>query len=210
MKRKCIVCDEKGKKSIETKEDDFIKVGSSYAHTKCYEIKLMTNKKNRMNKSDAQIEINRIKDIMENEVNLENIKDEFFSVIKEYYKINLSSYFFMKVSEVVSGKNKKIATPISYTELLEMYSNDKMLRKLEKIAYKKNIKDPSERLFYDFGVMVNEYDNYKKSKNLKLHSTDESKKIIDDNNRLREFSKRNKNKQNNENEDEVDLKDLIL
>lgn len=209
-----MVCDEKGEKSIETKDSDYIKVGSSYAHTNCYKIRLTTRKQNRMSEEDAIVEIERIKSIMKAEVDLEKLKDDFFTMLMDYYNINLPSFFYQKIAEVVNGKRKGLRESISYAELYEMYSNDKMLRKLEKIAYGKNMSDMSKRLFWDLGVMVNEYDKYKKAKSKKIHEDDNTKKIIEDAERMKHVTSRidveNGKKSQEDDNEEVDLQDLII
>lgn len=214
MKRKCMVCDEKGEKSIETKSDDYIKVGNSYAHTNCHRIKLTTRRQNRMTEEDAIVEIERIKEIMKSEQDLSQLKDDFFRMIMDYYNINLSTYFYQKIAEIVNGNRKGLNEPISYAELYEMYSNDKMLRKLEKIAYKKNMTDNNKRIFWDLGVMVNEYDNYKKFKSKKLYEDDNVKKIIEDAERMKHVTTRKEIEDGKETQEsdseEVDLSDLII
>lgn len=211
MKYKCMVCDEKGEKSIDTNSDDYIKVVSSYVHSDCYRVKLTTRRQNRLTESDAIVEIQRIKEIMDAEGNLAQLKDDFFRMLMDYYDINLPSYFYQKIAEIVNGKRKGLKDSISYSELYEMYSNEKMLRKLEKIAFKKNMNDMGSRLFWDLGVMVNEYDKYKKSKSKKLHEDDTVKKLIEETERMKHIITRKDVENNEEKEDEsVDLGDLII
>lgn len=204
-----MVCDEKGEKSIDTRTDDYIKYNGSYAHSNCYKLKLTTRKQNRMTEDDAIIEIERIKSIMKAEVDLEKLKDDFFTMLMDYYGFSLSSYHYQKIAEVVNGTRKGLHQPISYSELHEMYSNDKMLRKLEKIAFKKNITGTG-RFSWDLSVMVGEYEKYKQSKVKKLHEDDNVNKIIEEQKRMKQImTKKEAEAKRTENEN-VDIADLLL
>lgn len=209
MKRKCMVCDGKGEKSIDTRTDDYIKYSGSYAHSNCYKLKLTTRKKDRMTPEDAIIEIERIKEIMKAEMDLEKLKDDFFTMLMDYYGFSLSSYHYQKVAEIVNGTRKGLHQPISYSELYEMYSNEKMRRKLEKIAFKRNITGTA-RFTWDLSVMVGEYEKYKQAKVKKLHEDDNVNKIIEEQKRMKKIMTKKEAEANKTEDDDVDITDLLL
>lgn len=208
MKRKCMICDDSGEKSIETKYDDFLKIGSSYVHTNCYLIKLTTRKKDRLCEKDALIEIQRIKSVMKSEVDLKRVKEDFFELIMNYYNVNIPKFFYIRIAEIANGTREGVKEPISYYELFEMYSNEKMMRKLDKIAHKKNMTDKSKRLFWDLSIIVNEYDNYKKAKINKLHDDENVKKVLEQAEKMRHVI--TKKETEGKEKDDVDIMDLIL
>lgn len=197
MLRKCDFCDDKNEKSIDTSENRYVIVGTKAYHFDCYKIYLMTRKKNRLMEEDAMLECLRLEEITKTKVIELELKEKFFRMLMDYYKVPLPNHFFIKVDSIVNGKYKGISNPISYSELLDMYSNQKMLQRLEKLGYDKGIKK-EDRIHWDLGVMVNEYPKYVKAKlknkslqqdaveaieNIKKYKTDKSeryKKDIED------------------------------
>jgi len=163
MLRKCNFCDDKNEKSIDTSESRYLKVGDKYWHFDCYKIYLTTRKKNKLKEEDAILECLRIEEISKKECFELDIKQKLFDFFKEYYGVPVEKYFFIKVEQITKGNYKGISNPITYIELFEMYSNTKMMQKLDRLGYDKNIKK-EDRMNWDLGVMVNEYPKYVKSK----------------------------------------------
>lgn len=164
MLRKCKYCDEKGEKTIDTSENRYLKIGVSYAHFDCHKIYLTTKKRgSKFTEEDAILECFRLEEITKKEVMESELKEELFNILLEYYEIPIPNNFFIKIDAITKGKYKGISNPISYAELVEMYSNHKMIEKLEKIGFSKGLKK-EDRLHWDLGCMVNEYPNYVKAK----------------------------------------------
>jgi hypothetical protein len=165
MLRKCAVCDDKGEKTIDTKDNRYIKSNSVYYHFDCYKLKLTTNKikKYRMSQEDALLECLRLEEITKFETVEIETKAQLFDIISAYYNVPIDGSFFIKVDTLTKGKYKGISNTITYAELVEMYSNQKMLEKLDKLGYDKNIVR-AERMHWDLAVMINEYPRYVKAK----------------------------------------------
>lgn len=207
MLRKCYVCDEKGEKTIDTRLDDYIKCEKGYAHSDCHKIKLTTRRINKMNGIEAEAEIDRLKDIMRHQQQEVQHRDDLINLLKEYYKITIPPYFFMKLNNINTGEYKGLLKPITNYELYEMYSNRKMMIKLEKIASKKNMKK-NDRLNWDLAIMIGEYDNYIKAKNKRKIHNMESKDAIET---IQKYKIKIKNKNEDEkNDDIVDINELVF
>jgi len=152
--RKCKHCDDVNEKSIDTSQNRYLKIGSNYAHFDCHKIYL----------------VSRTKEI--------ELKEELFNLLLDYYETPIPNGFFVKIDAITKGKYKGISNPISYFELVEMYSNKKMMDKLDKLAYDKSLKK-EDRLHWDLGCMVNEYPNYVKAKRKKKALEDDSVQAIE-------------------------------
>ena len=163
MLRKCALCDDKDEKSIDTLESRYVKAKDKYWHFDCYKLYLMTKSKKKLKEEDALLECLRLEDIAKKESVEAQTKQNLFDFFVEYYGVPVEKFFFLKIDQITKGTYKGISNPITYPELLEMYSNQKMIQKLEKIGYDKNIKK-EERMHWDLGVMVNEYPKYVKAK----------------------------------------------
>lgn len=162
MMRKCKYCDAKGEKSINTDTDDYVKLKNCYSHTNCHKIFLKTKKK--MSDEIINSEIIFLKNKMAKDQQNIKDKDEFINYIKLYYNISLTNWQYNKIAKVNNGTYKQgMKEGISYCDLLEMWTNKKFLKKLEKIVYNRNL-DPTKRFDYDLSIVVDEYDKYKKSK----------------------------------------------
>lgn len=206
--RKCRICDGKNEKSINIEVDDFIMIKkgkvSEYYHTQCYLIHLISKKK--MSEQESLLEIQRIKSLMIEEIEDKKYREKLCGLIMNLYNISfLPNYFFIRLSEINKGTYKNIKEPISNLELFEMYSNQKLIAKLEKIAIKKNIKKDN-RLYWDLSIILNEYESYKK---WKRNNTTKDINIT----RIKEDIKKIRQMQTNirqENDNEVDITELIL
>lgn len=174
MLRKCGFCDEKGEKSIDTASDRYVKADGKYWHFDCYKLYLMTNRNKKLKEEDALLECLRLEEIAKKENKESELKEELFRMLVDYYGVPIDRYFFIKVDSITKGKYKGISNEISYSELVDMYSNQKMLDKLDSLGYGKGIKK-QDRMNWDLGVMVNEYPKYVKAK-LKNKALEQSTK----------------------------------
>jgi len=161
--RKCALCDDKDEKTIDTSESRYVKAKEKYWHFDCYKLYLTTKQRAKLKEEDALLECLRLEEITKNESIEHEIKESLFRMLVNYYEVPIDSNFFIKVDAISKGKYKGISNQITYSELFEMYSNHKMIEKLEKLGYDKNIKK-QDRIHWDLGVMVNEYPRYVKAK----------------------------------------------
>ena len=183
MLGKCSACDEKGVKTINTDNSKFIKDGSSYYHYDCYVAKLIKSKK--MSKEDALLETERLRLLYRNEIEEAKIKDDLFTLIMDLYDQVLPSFFYIQVDRITKGTYKKgNKQKISYGELLEMYSNEKMIHKLDKVAHSKTI-EQGNRANWDLAVMFNEYPRYANHKKKLLKNSQSMKEAIDNINKYK-------------------------
>jgi len=176
--RKCKHCDDVNEKSIDTSQNRYLKIGSNYAHFDCHKIYLVSRKKDKLKEEDALIECLRLEDITKKETKEIELKEELFNLLLDYYETPIPNGFFVKIDAITKGKYKGVSNPISYFELVEMYSNKKMMDKLDKLAYDKSLKK-EDRLHWDLGCMVNEYPNYVKAKRKKKALEDDSVQAIE-------------------------------
>lgn len=164
MLRKCKYCDEKGDKLIDTSSNKYLKIGSDYSHFDCHKIYLMTRKRgDKLKEEDALLECLRLEEITKKETMEVELKERLFNMLLEYYETPIPTNLFVKIDAIVKGKYKGISNPISYYELIDMYSNQKMMQKLERLGYDKGLKK-EDRIHWDLGCMVNEYPKYVKAK----------------------------------------------
>lgn len=167
MLRKCKYCDDTNEKTIDTSENRYLKIGTNYAHFDCHRVYITTKKRGeKLSQEDAMVECLRLEEITKREVKETELKEELFSLLTSYYETPIPNNFFVKIDAITKGKYKGISNPISYFELFEMYSNQKMMDKLDKLGYDKGLKK-EDRLHWDLGCMVNEYPNYVKAKRKK-------------------------------------------
>lgn len=210
MKLKCKYCDDKNEKSIDTSTNKYVKINVGYAHSDCHRMYLITRKKLPMKEEDAILEILRLEEITKKENEENELRAKFYNMLVEYYKIPIPNNFFIKIDAITKGKYKGISNSISYFELYEMYSNKKMLQKLESIACSKNIIDMEDRYHWDFGVMVNEYPKYVKAKLKNKALQNEANNAIENIEKYRidktdrYINEREKTKEENENSTKVD------
>jgi len=208
IKRKCFLCDKGKEKTINTATDDFIKTKRGYAHTDCYKIYMTTRARPRLTQEEVIVEIARLKNKYSDKVKEIEYKDKLCALIKDYYEVNLPSYFFTRLVEITNGTHKSLREEITYCELYEMYSNEKMMRKLDKIAFNKGIQK-DKRLMWDLAIMVGEYENYKKAKLKQLTHRQDVQDSINELNKYK-LNDVNNNFKPNEIEEEVDINSLIL
>ena len=124
----------------------------------------MTKKRGeKLREEDAILECLRLEDITKKEVMELELKEKLFKMFLEYYETPIPTNLFVKIDAITKGKYKGLSNPISYSELVDMYSNQKMLQKLEKLGYDKGLKK-EDRIHWDLGCMVNEYPKYVKAK----------------------------------------------
>ena len=178
MLYKCQECDEGKSRTIDDgdSECNFIKAKDGRYHYNCYITKLMRTK--RMSKEDALIETERLKQTMKTELETAKERTDLFELLVDIYGQELPKSFCIKLARIASGKySKDTSEKISYGELLEMYSNDKMVNKLDKIAYGKAI-EQGNRLDWDLAVMFNEYPRYIKHKKRLLKGSEDLKDAL--------------------------------
>jgi len=209
--RKCQKCDKSGERSIDIENDDFLIVkkngATTYYHTDCYLMHLITRKKDRKTEEEALIEIENIKTSMKEEVNEKISKEKFISLLMDYYGITfVPKRFYLKLSSIKNGTYQGIQHAIMYSELLEMYQNPKQISNLERLAGKKGIQR-KDRLDWDLAIVLSNYDKYKKWK-LRQTSVEtvEDKKIKSILTKMKEDTI----KKNNSDDDSVDINELIL
>lgn len=208
IKRKCQICDGKNECSINIDVDDFIMVKkgqvSEYYHTQCYYIYLITKKK--MTEQESLLEIQRIKSLMIEEVEDKKYREKLCGLIMDLYNISfLPKYFFIRLSEINRGTYKNIKEAISNFELFEMYSNQKLIAKLEKVAIKKGI-EKDNRLYWDLAIILGEFENYKKWKRKNPSDNINTDRLKED---LKQIKQMKKNVQQND-DDEINITELIL
>jgi len=208
IKRKCQICDGKNEQSINIDADDFVMIKkgktSEYYHTQCYYIYLITKKK--MTEQESLLEIQRIKSLMIEEIEDKKYREKLCELIMCLYNISfLPKYFFIRLSEINKGTYKNIKEAISNFELFEMYSNQKLIAKLEKIAIKKGI-EKDNRLYWDLAIILGEYENYKKWKRQKVSKDINTDKLKEE---LKQIKQMQKNIQQND-DNEIDINELIL
>lgn len=205
--RKCQICDKTKERSINIEKDDYVYIDGKYYHTECYHIFLITKKK--MSEKEAITKIQKIKQQMKLKSEQNLYRDKLTKLLLEVYSnmYVLPGYFYMKLNEINKGKYKGLKAPISNMELYEMYSNPKLINRLNKVAYKKRIKI-EDRPTWDLAIVLSEYNNYKKSKKRQLINS-----VTDDNLKgevkkiKKDIEKAKKNKKNN---NTVDINDFIL
>ena len=208
IRRKCQICDGKNEYSINIDADDFIMIkkgqASEYYHTQCYYIYLITKKK--MTEQESLLEIQRIKSLMIEEVEDKKYREKLCGLIMDLYNISfLPKYFFIRLSEINRGTYKNIKEAISNFELFEMYSNQKLIAKLEKIAIKKDIKKDN-RLYWDLAIILGEYENYKKWKRQSSSKDIDIDKLKEDLKQIKQMQKSIKQ----DDDDEINITELIL
>jgi len=185
MLRKCAECDAVHKKSINTKENEYVSSGGKYYHKHCFIMLLRTRKKLPMSEEDATIEAMRLVAVSRKKQDELQDKDDFYQLLEKIYGIKPENSFFNRVSDIVSGKYKNNSPrKISYAELIDMYSNEKMLLKLKKIAFNKGIEEKG-RMSWDLAVMFNEYPKYVNSKRRAIRDSEESKQALENINRYK-------------------------
>lgn len=181
MIRKCQKCDNKGEKTVNTKHKH-VYTNGKYYHFECYMEVLMKEGRSR---EEAFLEAERIYNLKLDEEKEKELENDFFKLIMDIYKQPLSQYFYVRINEIINGKYKKgMPQKISYKELFEMYSNDKMIKKLDKIAYSSKIKQ-DKRLMWDLAVMFNQYPKYVKAKKDSIKNSEEAKEAIDNINKYK-------------------------
>jgi len=218
MMHKCKECDKKNETTIDTLSQEYIYDNKEYFHKECYMNMLMRDKK--MSKEDAIVESTRIYLLNLNETTERDSKDKINIIVKNLYNLHSDtdtkalSLFYMTLEKVRNGNYKKnvIKYRITFTELYEMYSNQKMIQKLESIAYSKNV-EREDRLMWDLAVMVNEYPNYLKFKRKTLRDSDSCKEAIENMRKYKISSeakyKATREKTIEENKNSVKIDDII-
>ncbi|MCK9268503.1 MAG: hypothetical protein M0P14_07320 [Alkaliphilus sp.] len=206
--RKCRMCDGKNEQSINIEVDDFVMIKkgkiSEYYHTQCYLMYLITKK--RMTEQESLLEIQRIKSLMIEDVEDKKYREKLCELIMNLYNISfLPNYFFIRLSEINKGTYKNIKEPISNLELFEMYSNQKLIAKLEKIAIKKGI-EKDNRLYWDLSIILNEYEAYKRWKRNNVTKDINIIKIKEDMQKIKQMQTNIKQVD----DDDVDITELIL
>lgn len=179
--RKCNFCDKVGKKTVDIMSDDCVKFDGKYAHINCYKNHLVTRKKCKLTENEAISEISRLVEL--NKSHIEDIyyRNALMDIIFKKYEITaVSTFFYKKLDDINNGDYKGILkNGISNFELYEMYSNEKLLRKLDNIAFKNNVRQ-DERPNYDLAVVINEYPNYVKFKQRSMDSREEVNESVKD------------------------------
>lgn len=208
MEYKCTKCSE----IIQTRTDKFVPDGKRYMHFECYIEKAMRNKKTR---EEATIEAETMYSLARPWTERQDIVRDFSTLIKSIYGETPVYYsaFMQRISGIVSGEYKKhIGYSISYPELIEMYSNQKMKQKLDKIAYSRNIQQDN-RLLWDLEVIFNEYPNYLRAKKRAFVDSEEGKEAVKNIQKYKinpsERYKQNREEVIEQNKRSVDINDLV-
>lgn len=147
-------------------------------HIDCYKEKLIDELgeqvglfkfQEQLNKEEEkeQKKLNRQKKIINSEKIEKEIKNQFFSWLKESYDISIPKQFFIKIANINNGTYKGLKEGISYEDLLYMFKTKK--RELDRIASSKKTQGQGfennyNRLCFDLAIIVNKYDGYKKWK----------------------------------------------
>jgi len=217
MMHRCQKCNDVNEKTLDTLSQEYVHEGNKYWHMECYINKLMESKK--MSREDAIVEAFRIIDLNLDVTTEEKNKDRVNDIVLDICGLDKTinkkeiGFFNICLENLRKGiyKNKK-TNKITFTELYEMYSNEKMLRKLDSIAHSKNI-EREDRLLWDLGVMVNEYPNYLKSKRKFLRDSESCKDAIENMKKYKISSevryKASREKTIEENKSSVKIDDII-
>jgi hypothetical protein len=208
IKRRCQFCDEKNEKSINTNIDDYVAIkkgkANVYYHSQCYQIYLMTKKK--MSEEESLLEIQRLKAIMEAQMEEIKYRDKLCKLVMDLYDISyLPDSYFIRLTEINNGTYKKIKEPISNMDLYTMYSNQKLIAKLGNIALKKGI-SKEKRLYWDLAIVLSEYEGYKKWKRNNISKNINIDKIKKEMGKIKQAQQKEIHKK----DDEVDITELIL
>lgn len=172
--RRCQYCDDKGCKTIDIINDNFVFTESGsktivkkFYHRDCYKKYLETRKK-----SLTEGEINDMMKLVDKGVEeykyQSKIKNDFEDYIYNLYEVScMPSYYFQRVSEILSGDYKDMKEPIGYEDLLEMFR--RQAKQLNRIAEQKKehgngFDNVCSRGCFDLAVIVNKYDSFKKWK----------------------------------------------
>lgn len=195
----------KGKKSINTETDEYVKdEKNKYYHINCYIQHLI--KRKHMDESEAiatmEIQLAKVKqDLKELQE-----KDRFYKWIMKYYDTSLPSYYCTKVTEIISGTYEKVNEPIPYNILLDIY--EKMAIYLNKNASRKMFKNIGQRMNYDLAVVLGRYGDYKnyiEKQKLEKEKTIIVKETLQDQKKISQIIK---NKEENNNQS-FNLSDVI-
>jgi hypothetical protein len=196
----------KGKKSINTDTDEYIKdEKNKYYHTDCYVQHLIIRK--HMNETEAieKMEFQLIK-VKQDLKELQD-KDKFYKWIMKYYDTSLPSYFCMKITDIINGTYEKVNEPIPYTVLLDIY--EKMSIYLNKNAFRKTFKNIGQRMNYDLAVVLGHYGDYKnyiEKQKLEKEKVVMVKETLQDQKKISQVIK---NKENNNDNQSFNLSDVI-
>lgn len=161
--RRCGVC----KKLIEKQrgtEVEYFRYKEKYYHKECLVEKLNSFKKNKVENIDLFL-----KQLDDEEINRRNEadihwyeKNRLFQWLYDYYDVGgFDTAFYLKVNNMVLGKDYKCKLGITYEELLEMYQ--KMANNLNRIATNKGI-ERNNRAYWDLAIVIKDYSKYKEWK----------------------------------------------
>lgn len=160
-----------------------------------------------MSEEESFLETQRLKALMVEQMEDIKYRDKLCQIIMDMYGIShLPNHFFMRLAEINKGTYKNIKEPISNHDLFEMYSNQKLIAKLGKIALKKGI-EKDRRLYWDLAVILGEYEGYKRWKRNNIAQDIDIIKIKDELKRAKLVQKKITQ---NKGSDEIDIADLIL
>ena len=166
--KKCRIC----KQFIDIQGEDYLVQSKGFYHIMCWaEEKYATQKKN-VKTLEAFITSATQKGIesrakVQEKLREEATKKQLIDFISTTYNIiDFPTYFYIKINEVITGTRKGLMRPIPVEDLFDMWKRS--MPKLEKInaqnlAVGKNIQGLN-RIYYDIGVLVGEYDSYLKWK----------------------------------------------
>jgi len=135
-------------------------------HIDCYKEKLIDELgeqvglfkfQEQLNKEEEkeQKKLNRQKKIINSEKIEKEIKNQFFSWLKESYDISIPKQFFIKIANINNGTYKGLKEGISYEDLLYMFKTKK--RELDRIASSKKTQEQGfennyNRLCFDLAI----------------------------------------------------------
>lgn len=161
--RRCEGCKEliEKKRGIDT---EYFRYKKKYYHKDCLIEKLNSLKKDKVDNIDLFL-----KQLDDEEINRRNEadiywyeKNKLFQWLYDFYDVGgFDTAFYLKVNNMVQGKDYKCKLGITYQELLEMYQ--KMANYLNKVARNKGIENDN-RCYWDLAIVIKDYGKYKEWK----------------------------------------------
>lgn len=180
--RKCKFC----KKLIDLQGEDYLVESKRFSHIMCWANNKYTIQKKVTYTLEECIEIASKKGVDVRPSVKEKIADEIakkllFEFISDTYGIlNFPNTFYQKVSDVLTGKRRGLMVAIPPEDLLDMWK--KTIPKLNQIHMRMVSKGRGiqgfDRIYYDIGVLVREYEDYLKWKQKQQKATSNIEDIV--------------------------------
>lgn len=192
--RRCQICDIVGKQSIDLENDKCLIYNNKFYHYDCFVSKLVSKNKDPNSKEKAIIKADELYENSRESIQIKLDRDKLSYWLYDNYNLNtLPNSFFTKISEINSGTFYRIKDGISYYDLLQIFI--KMKSHLDKIHGKRERKSQHmsaiDRVHYDLGIVLNNYDKYLEWKSKQKAENTEKQELLE------EIKTKNELKENN-------------